>query len=216
MLLLLDEKWDFESVYVDHGCDWPETREYVVMLHRMGYKITIIKPKVEGFSNLYEYCWHYKIIPSRRQRWCTHKFKVKILNNYFKTPCFTCIGFSTDEAHRAKLSYRDGQELRFPLLEYEMNRYNCEQYILKKGLPLPMRSGCWFCPFQRIDQWKLLRKKHPDLFCKAKTLEDREIERRIEKGKHPLYLGGKPLEIVINEAQGEFFEEYKPPCYCFE
>ena len=32
MLWLLDQGIDFEAVYADHGCDWPETRAYVAML----------------------------------------------------------------------------------------------------------------------------------------------------------------------------------------
>lgn len=29
MLLLLEKEWKFEAIYVDHGCDWPETRQYM-------------------------------------------------------------------------------------------------------------------------------------------------------------------------------------------
>ena len=36
----------FEAVYVDHGADWPETREYVAMFQGMGYPITVSRPSV--------------------------------------------------------------------------------------------------------------------------------------------------------------------------
>lgn len=31
MLMLLDQKDDFEAIFVDHGTDWPETYEYFEM-----------------------------------------------------------------------------------------------------------------------------------------------------------------------------------------
>lgn len=97
--------FDFEAVYCDHGCDWPETYEYLEMfqgwLEENGYrKITVIKPPiVQGVSNnLYEYSWHYHMVPIRERRWCTDKFKVRPLHRYFKKPCFVCIAFDAGEA----------------------------------------------------------------------------------------------------------------------
>ncbi len=213
LLLLHDEGLEFESIYVDHGCDWPETKEYVQMIAKK-YSITVLTPQVEGYANLYEYADHYKIIPSRRQRWCTHKFKVAVINAYLDKPCFSLIGFSTDEVHRAKLSYEDGIENRFPLLEREIDRQQCEEIIREHGLSVPIKSGCWFCPFQTIGQWKKLRRIHPDLYCKAKGLEDQEIERRLKAGKKPIYLNKRPLDMVVKESQDVMFEDMKPPCHC--
>lgn len=213
LLLLTDEKWKFETIYVDHECDWPETREYVQMIKRY-FPVTILSPSVEGFSNLYEYADKYKMIPSRKKRWCTDKFKVRVINQYVKKPCFSLIGFSSDESHRAKLSTEKGIENRFPLLEYEIDRNECIHIIKKFGFPVPIKSGCYFCPFQRIKQWKKLRKIHPELFCKAKKLEDQEIKARAKIGKGPLYLNKRPLEKVVNENQAEIWEDLRPPCEC--
>ena len=213
LLLLYDEEQKFESIYVDHGCDWPETRKYVRMIIEK-YPITILKPNVEGYDNLYSYSDHYKMIPSRKKRWCTDKFKVRIINQYVKKPCFSLIGFSTDEVHRAKMQYEDGIENRFPLIERDINREKCKEIIKAHGLSIPIKSGCWFCPFQRVGQWKKLRQQHPDLYCKAKALEDQEIEARRKIGKGPLYLQKKPLDKVVRESQGMLFEDMKPSCYC--
>ncbi len=204
-----------EAIYVDHRCDWPETREYVEMIAEK-YPITILKPNVGGYDNLYDYADHYKIIPSQIKgfRWCTHKFKVGVINQYIQKPCFMMIGFSTDEAHRAKLQYEDGIENRFPLIENDIDRRECKEIIKKYGLPIPIKSGCFFCPGQRIEQWKKLRRQHPDLYCKAKHLEDQSIERALRKGVNPLYLNKAPLNKVVREAEDVLFEDMKPPCYC--
>ena len=218
MLLLLRMKWEFEAVYVDHGCDWPETREYVQMLKGKGYQITVITPEHKRaeqiWNNLYEYAWHWEIIPTRLMRWCTKEFKIDPLQRYFQKPCFNCLGFDSGETHRAIIQGRKGEEVRYPLIEYDIDRNGCKELIKKHGLYVPMKSGCYFCPFQRIKHFRLLRKEHPELFCKAKALENRHNERRIRQGKKKLYLKDKPLEKIVNEAQGVLFPEMKPPCYC--
>jgi 3'-phosphoadenosine 5'-phosphosulfate sulfotransferase (PAPS reductase)/FAD synthetase len=214
LLLLKDEGWKFESIYVDHGCDWPETREYVRMLSAK-YPITILTPNVQGCTTLLQYLDKYKLIPSRVNRFCTDRFKIKVFNKYVEKPCFSLIGFSTDEEHRAKLSITDRVENRFPLLEYGISRKDCEKIIKNHGLPVPIKSGCWFCPFQRVGQWRKLRRDHPDLFCRARELEDNQNIARAKRGKKkPIYLCDRPLDLIVNEAQEVLFKEDKPPCNC--
>jgi hypothetical protein len=41
-LLLIDQGIEFEGVYMDHGCDWPETREFAKTIPGL----TIVKPDV--------------------------------------------------------------------------------------------------------------------------------------------------------------------------
>jgi len=205
-----------EAIYVDHGGDWPETRKYVRMIAER-FQVTILTPNVEGVSSLYDYSLWRNMIPSIRKRWCTDKFKIRVINAYIERPCFSLIGFSTDEARRARLSTEDGVENRFPLLEKEIDRKGCKDIIRDADLPIPIKSGCYFCPFQRKGQWKLLRKRHPDLFCNAQRLEDNEIEARKRIGKGPLLLASKTKRLgdFINDRQSVLFDEMEyPPCNC--
>jgi hypothetical protein len=216
ILLLLDEGWDFEAVYVDHGCDWPETRKFVYWLSRHT-PITILYPHVEGHSNIYDYFWHYRMVPFIRYRLCTDKFKLRPIRKYCQPPAFELIGIDAGEDHRAKIRCDGGLESRYPLIEYGIDRRGCVQIIKDHGIPVPLKSGCFFCPMQPIAQWKLLRRKHPDLFCKVQKLEDRNNEYRRGKGKEPFYLysNAKPLGEIVDENQGELFKEYEyPPCRC--
>lgn len=223
MLYLLDEGWDFEAVFVDHETDWPETYEYLDMfqgwLLKNGYEqIKVLRPSVTNYSNLYDYCWKYKMVPSFMFRWCTDKFKIRPIKKHIETPCFQLIGIDFGEIKRAKISTQNGVENRYPLIEAEMNREGCKEYIKSKGLPVPMKSGCFVCPYQRSAQWKELRTKHPDLFCKAVQLEERNMEYRKGTGKPMLYLNQSPkapLSEIVEERQGRLFrqDEY-PPCNC--
>jgi hypothetical protein len=226
MLMLLDQGDDFEAIFVDHGTDWPETYEYTEMLQNWlkdrGHKsIKILKPnlfrKKDGrtFDSLYDYAFFYKMIASRMFRWCTAEFKVKPIHRYVKTPCFMYIGIDYGESHRAKISTQSGIENRYPLIEHGINRSGCEKIIKDHGLAVPMKSGCYICPFQPNGQWIELRKKHPELFCKAQQLEINAANHRIKRGKKPISIKSKSLKSIVDEDQMNLFEQDDyPPCQC--
>jgi len=193
MLLMIDQREDFEAIFVDHGTDWPETYEYLEVfqswLENNGHqKITVLKPDVEGYDTLYDYLWHYKMVPSSRMRFCTDKFKVRVVQNYVETPCFMYIGIDFGELKRAKISTTANIENRYPLIEHEIDRNACKEIIISHGLDVPIKSGCFICPFQRVSQWKELRMLKPDLFCKAEQLENRSSQYRIDRGLKPIRL----------------------------
>lgn len=198
-LWLLEHKWPFEAVYVDHGCDWPETQEFVKTIP----DLTVLKPAVEGYDNLYDYCFYKKMVPSFMSRWCTDKFKMRVLNGYFKKRCLCYIGFTIDESHRATDSGNKNVLNQFPLIAIGWTRQDCIDYIAATTGNVPMRSSCWFCPYQGDEQWKELMRLHPNLYEKAKALEKLNMEARKAKGKNALTLhaSGRPLEIITGECQ---------------
>lgn len=215
MLLLLDEGVEFEAVYVWMP-DWPETHEYLLMLEEKGYPITVIFPsetfKNEKISNLYEYAWKLKMFPRRFPRWCTTKFKIKPLHKYFQKPCFVLLGIDAGESHRARLASDKGMENRYPLIERGITRADCVEIIKAHGLPIPQKSGCFICPFQRVAQVKEMRRKHPDMFCRLVALEERN-NTRLRKGNY--YSMGKPIQQIINEPDAYLFDDMAyPPCQC--
>lgn len=222
-LMLLDQGVDFESVFVHHGTDWPETYQYVAgfqwWLKANGHKpITVLRPNVQGFTSLFEFCIAKTRLPSIRQRWTTIDFKRRALNKYYPKGCFVMIGFASDESHRAKIQIdKDGREFRYPLIENEITRDGCKQIISEHGLPIPMKSGCFICPFQKRSQWVELRKNHPCLFNRVLELEDAKVRQRIDQGKKPFYINpsGKPLRSIVDENQTSMLaEDVYPPCQC--
>jgi len=230
-LHLKDQGVDFEAVFVDHGTDWPETYEYVDMFKEK-HPLTVLKPQhhiktpIEAeFDNLYAFCWAKSFFPSRVVRWCTDHFKRSVLNKYQETPSFVNIGFDYSERHRAIIYTDKGREFRYPLIEAEIDRDGCKKIIKDHGLPVPIKSGCYICPFQRVGQLRELRRKHPDLFCKLEQLENRNNRERAINGyepkwpwvKAPYYSFKKPVREVaekgINQAKLWEEDEY-PPCEC--
>ena len=210
---------EFEAVFVDHGGDWPETYEYVDYFIGTGRPVTILKPDVEGFSNIMEYYMAKKKLPSIMKRDCTDKFKLRTFYRYAEKPCFVNMGIDAGESHRARLSSKKRCENRYPLIEHGIDRDECVALIQRHGLRVPDKSGCYFCMFQKPSQWRKLRREKPDLFCKAKQMEEFVIQWRFLEGKDPFFLcnNGKPLTQFINEKQvvlpGMEELEY-PPCQC--
>jgi|GEM_PF-1629381 3'-phosphoadenosine 5'-phosphosulfate sulfotransferase (PAPS reductase)/FAD synthetase len=247
MLLLLDQKEEFEAIFVDHGTDWPETYEYFEMFQKWlkdhGHKlITVLEPDVEGYKNLYDYYWHHFMVPSFMYRICSDKFKVRIINKYVEKPAFMMIGFDTGEAKRAKISSTKSIENRFPLLENGISRDECKKIITNHGLPIPMKSGCFICPYQKNSQWIELRATHPDLFCQATKIEKRNMDMRkrlnhefkilalkyarvipaimvlsLLEGRKIFTLSAnkKSIPAIIQDDQQHLFEQDNyPPCQC--
>ena len=224
MLMLLDQGDEFEAIFVDHETDWPETYEYLDMfqswLSKQFYnRITVLKPNVgtiekKRFKSLYDYHYFKSLTPSIQFRACTDKFKIQPILKYVTKPCFMLIGIDAGEIKRAKISSNKGVENRYPLIEYEIDRQGCKDIITAHNLPIPMKSGCYICPFQKKSQWIELRKIHPDLFCKADQIEKRSNERRGTKKRY-LSGSGKSLKTIVNENQMNLFEEDDyPPCEC--
>jgi len=221
-LLMQDLGVEFEAVFVDHGGDWPETYEYVDYFIKTGRPITVLKPSANTvekivFGSIIEYMKFRKITPSRGSRLCTDRFKTVPIYKYVGTPCWMHIGFAVDESGRASINTEKGVENRYLLIEHGITRQGCIDIIKAAGLEIPMKSGCYICPFQSLLQFKQLRKKHPELFCKAMGLEDQQ-NRRIKADGTPwkkFYLCGVPLgQIDKQQFLPTMEKEAYPPCMC--
>ena len=223
MLWLLDHNIKFEAVFADHGGDYPETYEYVDMLLSKGYEITVLKTtkKAHGKDlNLYDFCHEYKMCPGIRFRWCTSMFKVEPLIKHQEKPCFVFLGIGYEERHRAKrkAEYHEGIIKDYPLIDHNINRQGCVEIIKAHGLPVPPKSGCFFCPFQKASEIRELYHRCDDLFDKALELEKRNIEYNKAKGKQQsgfLHISNRPLEVVAMTDQLELFDDMWP-CACHD
>ena len=192
MLDMFDDDIDFEAVWVDHGCDWPETIAYADYLREQGVIFTTLIPNVRGWSNLYDYCMDHKIVPLKQFRWCTKDFKISTMNRYFGKPCDVFLGITSDEKHRAKHDVYQGRNYHYPLVDKGIDRLGAIKIIKKHGLEVPPRSNCWFCPFQTKKEILRLYLTHPELYQKMKELEKNSC-------RPGYWLYEKPLTAFIPE-----------------
>jgi 3'-phosphoadenosine 5'-phosphosulfate sulfotransferase (PAPS reductase)/FAD synthetase len=209
-LYLLEHGQTFEAVYIDHGTDYPETAKFVEYFAAR-YPVTIINATVtrkgQVYTSLHEFCELRNLIPQQYPRWCTEDWKKDQIYKYVKKPCWMAIGIDAGESHRARDSNISRVEFVHPLVDAGIDRQGCKNLIIRHGLKVPPKSGCWICPFQRPDQWKELRRNHPALFCRAERMETasgRTFDRR-----------GRSLKQIINERQNFITADMDyPPCNC--
>jgi hypothetical protein len=163
------------AVFADTGCEQPETYEYIEKVIKpfcKEHQIKLVFTNKEG-KNLYDDNIERKIIPIRAWRSCTDKFKIRpirkfLMANYPNTDITTIIGFCKGEEGRQKES---GCGDIAPLITMGIDRDGCIKIIQDAGLPIPIKSGCYFCPHQPMKSWLNILKKHPDLYAKAEALE---------------------------------------------
>ena len=173
------------ALFADTGGENPETYDYIEKYLKPHFQ-EIHKPLVivrgqenvngEPVTNMEQAYLGWKMIPVRFMRHCTDKWKIRpmhryLTENYPNETLRVVIGFAYDERLRANTTRWSGQVTWYPLIEKKMTRDDCERYIMRQGYPVPPKSGCFYCPFQRLDQWKQLRVNHPDLWERAIQLE---------------------------------------------
>jgi hypothetical protein len=107
-----------------------------------------------------------------------------------------------DEIERAKpgTDPRSPWQVRsYPLLDLGLHRSDCRRIITDAGLPMPPKSSCWFCPFHDVEAWRDLKRKRPDLFDDAVSMEA-QMSAAASDGR-PVYLTryGVPLDVAIDD-----------------
>lgn len=219
-ILLVNEGWRGHIVFCDTECEWPDTYCYMTMfehdwLRPRGLSITRLcrapwQAKYDG--GLIDYCKYAHVVPLQYPRWCTNEWKVdpqtrwRIANSVADAPM---LGIAADEDHRMPAAIR-------PLVDRGIDRAGCERIITEAGLPLPRKSGCYICPFQRQSQWRELWQRYPQLFARAVALETnaRHIDgRRVTLGMKPLVDLQHAFELQMPLFDDTEQQEYRP-CIC--
>jgi hypothetical protein len=71
------------------------------------------------------------------------------------------IGISMDEAIRMKPARNGWQTNRWPLIERQISRRDCQEWLKAHGWEAP-KSACVGCPFHNDAQWRELRNRYPE------------------------------------------------------
>jgi hypothetical protein len=174
--LLQNEKPLDEIIFADTGGELPETYQYLEYIKRVLLNKNIPSTIVEAKNdNLYERCKRRKVIPSQIWRWCTRDLKIRPIYSYYRSldaHVNQYLGISYEEKKRIKDSGTKYVTNVYPLVEEKIDRIECLDIINKANLKLPVRSGCYFCPFNSVSRWTEIYKNHKNLFRKALELEE--------------------------------------------
>jgi 3'-phosphoadenosine 5'-phosphosulfate sulfotransferase (PAPS reductase)/FAD synthetase len=174
-----------EYFFTDTGAELPEVYDVLDQLESyLGKPIRRL-----GTNKDFDY-WltmHDEFLPSAKQRWCTRTMKIKPFESFVgDDPVVSYVGIRADENREGYLSSKDTIKAVFPFVEDGIVRDDVFQ-MLEDSVGIPeyykwrSRSGCYFCFFQRQDEWLGLKRYHPELFEKAKAYENRERKKFVWK-----------------------------------
>lgn len=209
----------FEIIFADTKTEKDETYSYIdnifiPFLEKHNKKLLIVSAK-EGVLERWE---RLSVTGSRIIRACTVESKINPINRYISEHGGgdQLIGFDAGEPHRAIC--RAGKH--YPLVEEGIDRESCERIIKVAGLPVPAKSGCWCCPFMRVNDIIELARKYPCRLDRIECLEEAATNRHGGTVRTQWGNNTRPVSYWRQRAsQGEIFNDdydIAMPCECYD
>lgn len=211
---------DIEYFFCDTGAELREVYDYLDRLEDY-----LGKP-IERLSSGRDFDHHLKrfnnFLPAPHARWCTRVMKLEPLEAFIgDDPCVSYIGIRADERRNGYISHKPNITAAYPFVEDGLVKADVIR-ILEESIGIPeyydwrSRSGCYFCFFQRQDEWIGLADRHPELFEKAKQYEkvDPKTGRRFTwiRGMSLDQLVSRRKEIgdqrVVTDGSGEKWQDH--------
>ena len=188
-----------EYFFCDTGAELPEVYEYLDRLE------DYLDRSIARLSSGRDFDHHLKrfnnFLPAAHARWCTRVMKLEPLEAYVGgDPCVSYIGIRADEQRGGYISHKPNIKAVYPFIEDGIVRADVFR-ILEDTVGVPeyykwrSRSGCYFCFFQRRDEWLGLADNHPELFERAKQYE--KVDPRTQK--RFTWVQGTTLDEVLEQ-----------------
>lgn len=188
-------------LFADTGGEKPDTYLYAPIMQQWlrdvdfpQFDIVRYHPPVAPYDSLFGNCWANETLPSLAfgRKGCSLKWKRAPQDQYVRRwlPALETwdaglrvrklIGFEACEERRRYGDRGDDPdyEYQYPLMDWGWDRQTCERVIADAGLPVPVKSACFFCPAMKKPEIVELATRQPDLYQHALALEDRYREGR--------------------------------------
>ncbi|MDL2288473.1 hypothetical protein LJC32_03720 [Oscillospiraceae bacterium OttesenSCG-928-F05] len=221
-------------LFADTGGEKPDTYDYITVMNGWLSRHGLPEIQVVEYTDkngnrltLEEECLRSESLPSLAYGFkkCSLKHKIstqdKFMNHFPGTKeiwksgekITKFIGFDTGERRRQKnaLKYdvKDKKYMKaYALIDWGIDRQCCIDMIRDEGLPVPVKSACFFCPASKKHEVQSLSKRYPDLFKRAT-----EIEKLAKSHLHTIKGLGRDWDwesfIRLNDTQLSLFDEYR-------
>lgn len=197
--IALNHAYYDEIVFSDTGSEQPETYAYIDYLSTKLPSVARNKIRIvhSRYGVIYDYYFNKKIQPIPARRDCTGKFKVEPIKQVLtKVYGINPMGFK-----REIIGEKDGKKIydskiemsiginysepdrmnsggvwymknRYPLVEKKVEKKDEKGILEALDYVVPVKSGCFFCPYGTQPYWKGLKRDHPELYEKAKAMQD--------------------------------------------
>lgn len=188
-------------IFSDTGSEMQSTYDTVDQVEKLCKENDIQFVRVQ-YGVLHEDYMEKQILPRIGNSSCTGNYKIRPIRAWLrknqdesgdKPWSENWLGITTDESHRSRESDKKWIENKFPLIDLNMSRDDCNSYIKKNYPSLNVsKSGCFHCPYSSSKHWVSLKRDFPNLFEIAV-----EMEKTANQGMYNLKIGlfkGKSID----------------------
>jgi hypothetical protein len=196
---MVDRGWRPDLIlFANVGDEWPATYMYIPIIREYLRQnsfpdITVVRYVPKRFKHgkyhtLEGNCLVNKTLPSLAfgRKSCSLKWKAAPMDKFVDTyepfqehvrgggKIERLIGYDDGPKDAKRGATRPDPKYiyRYPLREWGWDRDRCKQEIRGVGLPVPVKSACFYCPSMQKHELIHLAVKHPDLALRAVQMED--------------------------------------------
>ncbi|MBE7092738.1 MAG: hypothetical protein E7365_06130 [Clostridiales bacterium] len=163
--------------------EFPEVTEFkkkmdVYIKEKYGIEVEHLYAKDENGNKVTYESWFYRVFesgknkgriygfPFQRVAWCNSRLKMGARVGAINTGDIEYIGIAYDERKRHKII---SETKVAPLVMFGIDEDMCGLHCQYENILSPTyedsyRDGCWFCHNQGVNQLRMLRRKHPQLW----------------------------------------------------
>lgn len=143
------------------------------------------------------------------KRMCTQDWKIKPIRRFLRSKLKklppgavdSWHGISLDEFQRMRTSDVAYINNVYPLVERRITRQDCIDWLTAKGLDVPPKSACTFCPYHTLGEWGRMKREGGPDWQEAQGV-DRAIRRKrqLDRGK-PGYEVRKGIDLFVHPSR---------------
>lgn len=180
LLMMLERGEQVDDVFVfDTGMEFPEMYEHLRTLEEYtGMRFTWLRMEPSFEHQMFVrrlkrgkrkgehgYGW-----PRPNARWCT-TYKTMTIDKHVPDGAVQCIGLAADENRPLDTTKR------YPLIEWEVTESDALAYCRERGFTWgglyerKKRVSCWCCPLQSLEDLRVLREVHPELWTRLADMD---------------------------------------------
>lgn len=172
LAMALFEPGEVTYVITPTGNELPEMYEHWKKLHTLlGAPIMPV-----GRQTLQGLIRSQVALPSHAARWCTRIVKLEAYYGWLadQGPCVSHVGLRADEESRPGMVFPDTDHVQmdFPMRRWGWTIDDVLAFLDDMGVTVPARTDCAMCFWQKLGEWWLLWRDHPDMYAEAEGLEE--------------------------------------------
>lgn len=221
LVLMQRRQYPIDAVlFADTGGEKPATYEHIATMNEWltKHNLPTITTCAEAVT-LEDDCLDRETLPGKAFGFgsCSERFKIRPMQRKAKelfgkdaTICWN-IGIHAGEAHRGVFP-RENLWVRRLLVEAGWAQHECVKAIREEGLPIPVKSACFFCPAMRKAEVIQLSKDAPALFRRAVDMEQAALASgQLETVKGLGRRWSWKALVAADERQQRLFEDDQSP-----